>query len=155
MAIQNFRAGGFVTDTPSNILFFHAQIDTTGNVSHFRKSFTTVGYQVTAGKTLWISKIIITRTLNATVTSSLKIGYADNDVGQNTATARTNAVMAVGSDITGNDGWAFNDNHRSDSGFWELTDPFPAAIGTKYPFLRLVLGAGASVTGFLIWGFEV
>lgn len=58
--------------------------------SNMQKQFATAGYQVTAGKTLIITKLRIGGTV--TGINSIRIKYGDDDVGRNSASDLTNPV---------------------------------------------------------------
>lgn len=153
--MQLYKAGDTVTDTLSTLLYFFGHVSTSGNVSHLRAPFTTTGYQVTAGKTLYIAKFKV-GSLSANA-QSLKLGYADNDVGYDTATARTNAVMAVGVDDTNANGLVIVSQPTVSvpaeglgHGFnylWKL------CAAQKFPFFRIVGTTPAHTVMF--WGWEV
>lgn len=150
MAFQAFRAGGFVSDNPADILTLWGKIATTGNVTHLRQAHTTTGYQVTAGKTLYLVRLATWS--NITNISAIKLGYADNDVGLDTATARTNGVMALGLDDTAENGYYPNQGLPTttpmviDDLFWKL------AAAQKFPFIRAVLSSGSFT--FTAWCVE-
>jgi len=158
MAIQHFRAGGFFTDTPADIIELWGAVGTDNNVSHLRRPHLTAGYQVTAGKTLHLVKLVIRGTGAGAGVQYLKMGYADNDVGLDTATARTAPVMAFGLDDTADNGLPFLflaassgvaiDPQSADSAFvWKL------AIAAKFPFLRM---AGTNVPQMIFaWCIEL
>lgn len=159
MSVQNYRLGGMATDTVSDLIFLWGQVTTSANVTHFRKAFTTAGYQVTSGKTLYVARARILRGGNTSSTICVKFGYADNDVGMDTATARTNPVMAWGIDDTSNNGYIFNPGvefgasgrppEGDAAGFQTV---FPLAVSTKYPFARVP--SDGVVTGIALWCFE-
>src|SRR5512146_3447610 len=150
--MQLFKAGAFATDTITDLIPLYAKFTTTGNVSHLRPAWSTSGYQVTAGKTLYIVRIKIEANGNGFY---LKMGYADNDVGYDTATARTNGVMALGTDDTGANGIStpvttgesFNATPGGDW-IWKL------APATKYPFLRAIFTTGTD-HHVKVWAIEV
>jgi len=153
--MQLYKAGDTVLDTLSTMLFFFGHVSTSGNVSHLRIPHTTVAYQVTAGKTLYIAKIKVNSL--AANPQSLKLGYADNDVGYDTATARTNPVMAFGVDDANANGLVVSSlptvsvgTEGAGHGYNVL---WKAAIATKYPFFRLVGTSPAHTVMF--WGWEV
>ena len=107
---------------------------------------------MTAGKTLYMVRMLV---LGTGVAGWWKLGYADNDVGYNTATARTNGVMALGTDDTGTNGM----NHPPESivsiGLPQNIQTFlwKLSIAAKFPFLRRV-GAAPNYT-VMIWCVEL
>ena len=154
--VQHFRAGGFFTDTIGDILFMWGQIGTEDNVTHLRREFLAAGYQVTAAKTLYLAKLQIAVPGTGSGLPFI-LGYADNDVGLDTATARTAPVMAIGIDDTADNGLM-----AVQSGVEDVLDAFSdkgmvirLAAAAKFPFFRI---GGASVTypvGIYAWCFEL
>ena len=152
MSALVIRSGEIAVDTLTDIIQLYGFIATDGNVTHLRLPHTTAGYQVTAGKTLYLVRMLI---LGTGVNGWWKLGYADNDVGYNTGTARTNPVMAIGTDDTGNNGMLRPAESLASVGLtqnlqhllWKL------AIATKYPFLRRV-GATPNDT-VMLWCVEL
>lgn len=96
MSTQFYRVGGFATDTPSDVINLWAKVFTSGNVSTFRKAGTTSGYQTTTGKQFYITQITITVGDDSSSNITCSLGYADNDVGIDSSTARTNPVALMG-----------------------------------------------------------
>lgn len=151
MGIQLAKMGDVVVAAVTDLFMLQAFIGTDGNVSHLRLPFSTAGYQVTAGKTLYVAKFQERGIGNP---GWWKFGYADNDVGFNTTTARTNPVMSIGVDGTATDG--LHNVPVSYTGaalivpqdfLWKLS------IAAKYPFVRRV---GATPTNALfLWCFEI
>ncbi len=137
MSALVIRSGEIAVDTLTDLIHLYGFVSTDGNVTHLRLPHTTAGYQVTAGKTLYLVRMLV---LGTGVNGWWKMGYADNDVGYNTATARTNPVMAIGTDDTNNNGMLRPAESLASVGLpqnlqsllWKL------AIATKYPFLRRV-----------------
>jgi hypothetical protein len=152
MSVIVTRAGEVAVDIPTDLIQLYGFIATDGNVSHLRPPHSTTGYQVTAGKSLYIARMKVTGT---GASGWWKFGYADNDVGLNTATARTNGVMALGLDDTGNNGILLLEANLAtvtnpapqDNFFWKLS------IAAKYPFLRRV--GAAPNQSIMIWAFEL
>lgn len=154
MATNLYRAGGFATDTPTNIIFLWGHVSAGANVSHLRKNFTTTGYQVTSGKTLYAVKLMMTPTNGNGVTLlGLKMGYADNDVGLDTTTARTNAVMSFGLDSNTAEGLMYVGSSQNTSQYGNTTNDvfIPIAASTKYPFMRNYNGSA----DILVWCVEL
>jgi hypothetical protein len=152
MSLIVTRSGEVAVDTLTDIIPLYGFIATDGNVTHLRLAHTTAGYQVTAGKTLYMVRMIVTGT---GVAGWWKLGYADNDVGYNTATARTNGVMALGIDDTGTNGMHHPPESIVSIGLPQNIQTFvwKLAIATKYPFLRRV-GAAPNDT-VMLWCVEL
>lgn len=152
MSIIIGKSGEVAVDSIPDIIQLYGFIATDGNVSHLRPPHSASGYQVTAGKTLYIARMKVTGT---GASGWWKFGYADNDVGLNTSTARTNGVMALGVDDTGLNGillleanLATVTNPASQDNFlWKL------AAATKYPFVRRV--GAAPNQSIMVWAFEL
>lgn len=167
MAIRNYRSGGFVTDTPSDFINLWGQVATSGQVATFRASGTTSGYQVTASKQFYICKIVVTLGDDTGNNYVFGLGYADNDCGLDTATARTNPVPILGrpedGSTAGIGGIAFDGTgttvpqslpHTGLEGYRDII--WKGAPSGKYMYMRLLAGSVAS-TGVCvtITGFEV
>jgi hypothetical protein len=156
MSISLYKIGALGTDDPTQLLQFQCLFVTgIDRVSHLRLPFQTSGYQVTTGKTLYIVKMLDMS--SATIQAYYKLGYCDNDVGFDTLTARTNAVMSVGQDNSGSDGVATvaTDTSAGNSmkNLEQATSLLKIAIATKFPFVRRVsTQVGASL---LLWGVEL
>jgi hypothetical protein len=152
MGVQVTKIGDIVPAAFTDIIMLQAFIGTDGNVSHLRLPFSTSGYQVTAGKSLYMAKV--QERGSSTGTAYWKFGYCDNDVGFNTATARTNAVMSMGVDDTGSNGWN-TISVTSSSLAYALPNEFlwKIAIASKFPFVRRVGAAPAQ--GLFLWCFEL
>ena len=158
MAIRNYRDGGFVTDTPTDIINLYASMINTLQFSTFRKSGTSVGYQVTAGKQFYISSLRISYGDDTGSNIGIALGYADNDLGIDSTTARTNPVPIMGNPESGS---------NSQMGvWWDGTGVGPlntmmlvvkdliwkAAPAGKYMYFMKSAGTHTSV---LMTGFEV
>jgi hypothetical protein len=153
MAVKFYRTGEYVSDVITDVIQLWGKISASGNVTHFRAPFSTAGYQVTAGKTLYIVKM---RPIGENNPTWIKLGYADNDVGLDTTTARTNPVMAIGVDGTAKDGW-YTDIPNG-SGLGDLAVPgfgmlWKLAIATKFPFARALPTIDGQ--GIQLWCVEV
>jgi len=152
MAVKMQRSGDLAFDAVTDLIPLYGFIATDGNVTHLRPAHSTSGYQVTAGKTLYIARI---KVYGTGFSGWWKFGYADNDVGFNTATARTNGVMALGLDDTGLNGILILESNLTtvsnpttqDNFLWNLS------IAQKFPFIRRV-GASPNQT-IVVWGFEI
>lgn len=147
---QFFRSGGFGADAITDFIFLWGKVTTTGNVTHLRKHFATAGYQVTAGKTLYLVKFRVFPMAAGDQVNNVKVGYADNDVGLDTTTARTNPVMAFGIDDTNNNGlptWGSISTYptglttHGDDSFGFI---WPIAAASKFPFVRAARQEGGS-----------
>lgn len=158
-----FRAGGGASDTAGELITLFTGVITSTRVSAFRKAGAwTAGYQVPTGKVLYITKLTPTYAADNSACMSA-FGYADNDVGLDTTTARTNPVAVLGDPeaiATAGTG----DVHR---GFYlaqtnttkvELVEafrtlhiPIPAS---KYFYMRAIIG-GASTIGWVAQGIVV
>lgn len=137
MSIVITKTGEVAANVPTDIIQLYGFIATDGNVTHLRLPHTTAGYQVTASKTLYLVRMVV---LGSGVNGWWKLGYADNDVGYNTATARTNPVMAIGTDDTNNNGMLRPAESLASVGLPNGLQPmfWKFAIAQKYPFLRRV-----------------
>lgn len=156
MSTALYKIGALGTDDLSTLLqfqcLFFAGID---RVSHLRLPFQTAAYQVTAGKTLYIVKMLDGGA--ASNPAYYKLGYCDNDVGFDTVTARTNPVMSLGVDDGGNNGVmiAALDTSAGNSAknLEQSNSLIKLSIAAKFPFIRRVsLNIGGSL---LLWGIEL
>jgi len=151
---QLYKIGSYGTDDITTIIQLVGFISTDGNVTHLRLPFTTSGYQVTVGKTLYMVRMLIEGTGNA---GWWKAGYADNDVGYNTATARTNPVMAFGTDDTNNNGRNYVPVSLqavdTTAGMERANHLWKLAASAKFPFFRRV-GAVPNDT-VMVWCVEL
>lgn len=152
MSILVTRSGDVAVDTLTDIISLYGFIGTDGNVSHLRLPHTTSGYQVTAGKTLYLVRMMV---LGSGVNGWWKLGYCDNDVGLNSATARTNPIMAIGNDDTSNNGMLRPAESLATTGLPQnlQTMVWKFAIAQKFPFVRRV-GATPNDT-VMFWCVEV
>lgn len=152
MAITVARAGDVASELVTDFILLWGFIATDGNVTHLRQPYTTTGYQVTAGKTLYLARA---KVYGTGASGWWKFGYADNDVGLNTATARTNGVMGLGVDDASTNGILLLESNLA-----TVTNPAPQdnllwklSIAAKYPFIRRV-GATPNQT-IVVWAFEL
>lgn len=162
MATEFFRTGHHVTDTATDEIVLHALLTTSGNVSTLRAVGATSGYQITSAKRFVITKIDILFGNASNVEFALALGYADNDVGMSTTTARTNPVALIGAPEGGSlattggfctnpSSAAVNDQMREAcAGSIVL----PLAAAGKYLYVRQ-FGGTASVMSVIIRGREV
>jgi hypothetical protein len=159
MAVQFFRAGAFGTDVITDFIVLWGKVSVDNNVTHLRKFHATSGYQVTAGKTLHLVKLRYSFDFSSTFSVALKMGYADNDVGLDTATARTNPVMAFGLDDTSKNGITEVVSYGSAGmvvdGLKDADHAFvgPLSVASKFPFARVNSGAFASSGIFSIFAW--
>lgn len=152
MSLIIARGGDVAVDYATDLIQLYGFIATDGNVTHLRAPHTTVGYQVTAGKTLYLVRMLV---LGSGAAGWWKLGYADNDVGYNTATARTNPVMAIGTDDTNTNGMLRPPESYATVGLPQnlQTMIWKLAVAAKYPFLRRV-GATPNDT-VMLWCMEL
>src|SRR3990167_2696844 len=90
------RSGSFATDTYTDIITLQGYIFTSGRTCALRKIPETSGYQITTNKAFYVSKVNIMWNINKADGFAFTMGYADNDVGMNSATALTNGVSVIG-----------------------------------------------------------
>ncbi len=90
--IPILTVGGRVFTDLTNLIFLIGSVNTAGRGCTGRKAGAASGYQVTAGKTLTIYAVKITCEDSAGA-YGITLSQSDNDVGVNTATALTNAVV--------------------------------------------------------------
>ena len=160
MATKLFKCGDLVTDVLADVIYLWGKMSADNNVTHLRLPWTTVGYQVTAGKTLYLARILSGGNENAAL---FKLGYADNDVGLDTTTARTNPVMATGLDDTAVNGLQVPPASTGASGQQVIGSTMALALlmkwgaASKFLFIRGRGNAAWSGGGVLVhvWGFEV
>lgn len=161
MANRFYKVGALATDTIGDVIFLWGKVSTAGNVTHLRTNFSTSGYQTTSGKTLYLAKLLVHASTNASNNDYVKIGYADNDVGFDTTTARTNPVMSFGVDDTNANGFIYNlslefsGSSRTPLGQNKgLNDIIPIAASTKYPFIRYASSGSMSAVSIFCWCIE-
>lgn len=159
-----YRIGGYATDIrPPDVICLWGLVTTDGNVTHLRQNFTTVGYQVSSGKTLVLIKYRLNSVdITTAIFLSVKFGYADNDVGLDSATARTSAVMAMGIDDTNLNGLGKRRDSASDfseGDHWsddQHAFGWPIAAASKYPFVRIKDSVGNNpLTSIVAWCVEL
>lgn len=152
MSLIITKSGEVAVDFVTDVIQLYGFIATDGNVTHLRRPHTTVGYQVTPAKDLYVVRMVV---LGTGAPGWWKMGYADNDVGYNTTTARTNAVMAIGTDDTNNNGMLRPPENYATVGLPQnlQTMLWKLAVATKYPFLRRV-GATPNDT-VMLWCVEL
>lgn len=161
MSTQFYRVGGLVTDTYSDIIFLYGNLQTTGRVSTLRKANPgTAGYAITAGKTFYITKIIVSGadTSGSATMDSVSLGYADNDVGYDSAAARTNPVNILGQpeEVTAAlaGGILWDDRQTGTNGkllVWNNV-VIPAAPAGKYMYFKGFMATAPM--NVQIWGVE-
>lgn len=141
MAINLIRLGAHQTDTPSGIITLFSGGAAGGQYATLVTIAGASGYQVTAGKTLYLVKVsCIAGTAAGGIFS---LGYGDNDVGSGAAGAPTN--YKVGNLSTFLICTAANTYYTQDT--------LIAIPATKFPSLRTL--AAAASTQVIAWGFEL
>lgn len=92
-AILRLAKGGVELTDLENLIVLYGQ---TGNINKFttlRKDFATAGYQVTAGKTLYLlAARLVLLSASGSQEHGLMLGYGDTDVGLGAAAAPTTPV---------------------------------------------------------------
>lgn len=105
MSTQTYKSGAFATDTVSDIISLWTGISA-GNYSTFRKvgvgAFPPVttsgsGYQITAGKTFRITRILFASNGIAFNYGRFSLLYGDSDIGFASAAAPVNPIALFGS----------------------------------------------------------
>lgn len=158
MSTQFFRTGAFATDTATDIITLWGFVTATQNVSTLRKVGATSGYQVTSGKTFYICRMKLFMTSNVVV--QVPLGYADNDVGMDTTTARTNPVAVFGNPevsngtggLSGLGSVSIAQTSNDDLSLHDII--LPVAAATKYFYVRPNGTVNLSWT-FIMSGFEL
>lgn len=160
MSVQTFRVGGFATDTVSDIINLWASAATL-NFGTFRKSGATSGYQVAAGKQFWICQVMVMYGDDTGSDVTAAIGYADNDVGMSTTTARTNPVPLIGNpegSYQSMGGLVFDGTpaiNNSDGARVTFNGIWKGAPGSKYMYFQNVQGTAGTGVSVMMTGFEV
>lgn len=160
-----FKVGGAGSMNKDDSIVLLASISTSLNVCTFQRWGNGGGaYKVADGKNFYISKIRHYAQSGAAYSMMFAMGYADNDVGQNTTTARTNPVNIIGKPETV-DVSAFDTGLRVNGGSqaWAEMDKValgdmifkavPSSTPGKYLYLRCAQ-SGATYTQYIITGFE-
>lgn len=75
MANRNYRVGFIITDTPGDVKWFYASPTALNNYDVFKSAGAT--YQVTAGKTLYIGRLILA---TDTASTFFRIYYGDDAI---------------------------------------------------------------------------
>lgn len=137
-AILRLAKGAVELTDLENLIVLYGQ---TGNINKFttlRRDFATAGYQVTAGKTLYIlAARLAILTASGSQAHGMILGYGDTDVGLGAAAGPTNALMPV----TGL--YSFTGKTPSD------TDGYETPMCMKIPASKYVyMATDANVT----WG---
>lgn len=141
MAVNLLRIGSLQTDTPSGIIPLFSGGCAAGNYSSFITIAGAAGYQTTAGKTLYITKI---SAIAGTAAGGIfSLGYGDNDVGSSAAGAPTNYKIGNMTNIL----------ICTAANTYYTQDYLLAVPATKFVSCR-TLSAAAS-TQIVIWGFEL
>jgi hypothetical protein len=96
--VDSFSVGGWVLtgEKLNRLKILHVQTQLFGT---FRVNGATSGYVVPAStEFVIIAAAIVTRT-GAIGSGCMKLGYGDNDVGQNSASAPTTPILAIGGNV--------------------------------------------------------
>lgn len=153
MATNLFRIGSWATDDATKVLLLRAGITTSGRVSTLRLNTPfAAGYQVTAGKTLYIVGMKIFAQNAIAADAAVALGYADNDVGLDVTTARTNPIPVLGDPEQATSALIFGVPFREESAHLyagmvaQLKDCLiKAAPAGKYMYAKAFFGAAAMV----------
>lgn len=97
--------GNYEAVNRGTLIVLHARVTTVaGNDkwTTFRQQFTTAGYQVPAGKTLYVTNLHF---VASTATAYHQLLYGDTDVGISAAAAPTNPVYYDGNPLGGSAAW--------------------------------------------------
>lgn len=122
--------GAYESVQRGNIIVLHGTVTpAAGNDrwTTFRREFTTAGYQVPNGQTLYVTDLAFYSSAGGVVHNLL---YGDNDVGINAAAAPANAVTYDGLGLGNSPGW-ISQGGNSQARF-TIYAAFPA---NKYPAL--------------------
>lgn len=149
MANNFYKQGSHGSDTLTGLMSFWG-FGAAGHIATIRQANgATTGYQVTAGKTLYITRVVLSSTSNAIQVS---IGYGDTDIGMDSAADPTNYVKVLGNNHIG----ATTANQSPLTGVLS-TSPYPMVDvpviitipASKFPtaFFNTVAG-GAYLEGF-------
>jgi hypothetical protein len=139
--IVSLTVGGRVFTDLTNLKILVGFVNSTNNTTP-RAPSASAGYQVTAGKTLDI--LAASCNIFSAGTATFQMGYADNDVGIGTATAKTNGVYMTGDSTNG----SFANN--SVVGVQQSAIKF-SVPATKYPFIESNAAGGGICT---LYGYE-
>ena len=142
--IPSLTIGGRVFTDLTNLLIFSGPVAGAANgITTLRRMNASAGYQVTAGKTLYLLAIEI-NTFTAVATTALSVGYSDTDLGRLVNTAPTNPVYMEGAA-----GYGFP---TIATGKIEYGMIFTVPA-TKYPFINN--SGNATTAQIRIYGYEV
>lgn len=133
MALGIIRAGKAVFTAVTDPFYLYAKGTTAGNYDSFKVNGT--AYQVTAGKTLYISKYMYA----STALSQIFIGYADTSIAD-AAGPPTNPVQKTADFFCA----VINVNYEIE-GFW-ISIP-----ASKFPMIRVVAVGGAINVGIMAY----
>lgn len=165
MATRLYRCGGFATDTPEDIIFLKGTVQTSGRVSNLSKVGGVTGYQITAAKTFYITKMAVSWTAANPSTFAIGIGYTSDSTLDNTAFSAgvtpANAVDLLGKNqettAANMCGWTIDLTATTNSSTYEFFDhsiiPLPIAAATKYLFFKAISSSIPDITLF-VWGVE-
>lgn len=141
--IPSITIGGRVfTDLSTNLIVLISGANAAANYTTFRRPFASAGYQVTAGKTLYVTAM----QYRAAAVSAIGMGYSDNDVGLNVAGPPTNWIQMMGAAQAFDNFSAVVGAYGNEKAVWY---PIPAG---KYITWN---GYGASMQNqIVLWGYE-
>jgi hypothetical protein len=135
MPVRAFKSGFGSTDTPGEVIALYAETTASAQHSTFRSDSTPTYYQVPAGKTFYITRIIH---VNDAATGSSVFGYGDTAVNNDT-TAPTNVKQKT-------KGFKVEVANRE-----QVIDCFIPIPTGKYPYFKSSGNAG----GAQVFGIEV
>lgn len=144
--IPTLTVGGRVFTDLTTLKVLHASVSTDTRASTFRAEGATAGYPVTTAKTLTIAAINIYNISGNN--GKWRFGYADNDVGFDSATALTNPIHMAASTDTGFNVPGNSATTWANNGYVNPLFPIPA---TKYFFVVL---STTSTSQVVAYGYE-
>jgi hypothetical protein len=142
---QSITVGGRVMTPASNLFMLLCQQDSAAKYTTCRKPSDSAGYQVTTGKTFSIVAVTY-NVLVAAAAGGMTLLYGDTDVGIDSASAPTNAVLPAGFTV-GNVVVPFLSN---------TTGTFHTAYNFTVPALKYpaIYAIGAGQAAVQVWGYE-
>lgn len=164
MATRLYRAGAFATDTLSDIISLNGYLDGSGELATLRRMGSTSGYQVTTGKIFYVASVQIFRIGSSSASFALGFGYADNDIGFASTTARTNPVAMLGDPEQTTyqtvRGLLFEESSANTSLQFSMDGlnrmaPWKLGVANKYMYYKMMGSAAFSSRTLIVSGFEV
>lgn len=157
--VEFFKGGDYGTDTQANIITLWGLVTTNARWATLRKTGATSGYQVTSGKTFYITNIQFFQGDGDGAARGCPIGYCDIDLGFNSASGGTgnNPVAIFGDpEASGLAGGGLFVNPTGNPGPWELEGfQMKAAPAGKFIYTRISSGGGFSTGNtVLVTGYE-